>query len=296
MQNPLPPSLPRSIVPAVLALALALSLGTLPAASAAGLEIITLQHRPADQLIPIIEPLVDEGGTITGRDNKLFLRTSAENFADIQRVVAELDTRLRVLRISVRQDRSNRTLRDEQGLSARVQGGDVSARLPDTGTRSGASVTWRDDDGRVRYRNLSTRDATDSYADQFVRAVEGQPAFIAIGQSVPLANRGFAGNPYYGNWVDSIEYRDVGTGFYVTPRLNGDTVNVAVSPYTEKLRSGGRIDFNRTDAVVSGRLGEWLPLSGATGTSQDAGTANLTSTRHQASDNYQVWIRVDEVR
>ncbi|MBT8446931.1 MAG: hypothetical protein HKO62_00530 [Gammaproteobacteria bacterium] len=294
MHKPVPLYLPRTVFAAAMALAIAAV--TLPAANAAGLEIITLKHRPADQLIPIIEPLVEAGGTITGRDNKLFIKTSDENLADLQRIVAELDTRLRVLRISVRQDRSNRTLRDEQGLSARVRDGDVAARLPDTGTRSGASVTWRDDDGRVRYRNLSTRDATDSYADQFVRAVEGQPAFIAIGQSVPLANRGFAGNPYYGGWVDSIEYRDVGTGFYVTPRLNGDAVNVAISPYTEKLRPGGRIDFSQTDAVVSGRLGEWLPLSGTTRTSRDAGTANLTSTRHKASDNFQVWIRVDEVR
>ena len=277
------------------ALAMLATFAALAARPAAALEIITLSHRPADQVIPIIQPLLEQGGTVTGRDDKLFIKTSEANLADIRRVIAELDTRLRVLRISVRQDRSNRALRDEQGVSGRVGGDDASARLPDTGTRSGASVTWRGDDGRVRYRNFSTRDATDSYADQFVRAIEGQPAFITIGQSVPLANRSFAGNPWNGNVIDTIEYRDVGTGFYVTPRLNGDAVTVAVSPYTEKLQRGGLIAFDRADTVVTGRLGEWLPLGGTTQTSRDGSTANLTSTRHKFSDNYQVWIRVDEV-
>ncbi|MFZ1623766.1 MAG: secretin N-terminal domain-containing protein, partial [Gammaproteobacteria bacterium] len=66
-------------------------------ARAQALEIIELRHRLADDVIPVIQPLVEPGGMLTGSDNKLFLRASPANIAEIRRVVAAIDQAARQL-------------------------------------------------------------------------------------------------------------------------------------------------------------------------------------------------------
>jgi type II/III secretion system protein len=57
----------------------------------AAIETITLHHRSAEQLIPLLQPLVEPGGALSGRDNALYLRASAGNRKQIRALVASLD-------------------------------------------------------------------------------------------------------------------------------------------------------------------------------------------------------------
>ena len=154
-----------------------------------------------------------------------------------------------------------------------------------------------DDDSRVTYRNLTTRGAEDRNASQFVTTVEGSPAWINTGQVVPLANRQIAPTPYGATVVDSIEYRNVGTGFYVTPRVAGDNVTLEISPYAENLsrQGGGTIDSRGLNTVVSGRLGQWIALGGAGQQATDGGRGIVHRTRGTASETYDVWVKVDVI-
>ena len=70
------------------------------------LEIISLRHRSAEQLLPQIAPFVEPGGALSGMNDKLFLRASGRNQAEIRELVAALDTPPRRLMISVRQELS----------------------------------------------------------------------------------------------------------------------------------------------------------------------------------------------
>ena len=80
------------------------------------MQVINLKNRHADEILPILQPLVASGGVLTGSDNVLFVRTSAGNFAEIQQAVATLDRAPRQLLISVGQGNAG------DGSSAGVRG------------------------------------------------------------------------------------------------------------------------------------------------------------------------------
>ena len=58
------------------------------------LEIIDLHHRRADDVIPIVLPLLEAGGALTGADDKLFVRSNPANLAQIREAVAGRPARI----------------------------------------------------------------------------------------------------------------------------------------------------------------------------------------------------------
>jgi len=84
------------------------------------LEIISLKHRSAEQLLPQLAPFVEPGGALSGMNDKLFLRASGRNQAEIRDLVAALDTPPRRLMISVRQDGADSSTASGAGVSGRV--------------------------------------------------------------------------------------------------------------------------------------------------------------------------------
>jgi type II secretory pathway component GspD/PulD (secretin) len=95
-----------------------------PALLAQGvLEVISLRHRTAEQVIPVLRPLLEPGGTMSGQYNQLIVRTGPDNLAQIRAVLESIDRPLRRLVVSVRFDntqQSARSARDEQ-VDQRIQ-------------------------------------------------------------------------------------------------------------------------------------------------------------------------------
>ena len=260
------------------------------------MEIIPLQHRLVEDLIPVIRPLVDRGGTVTGMNNQLIVRSSPANLRSIKDVISRLDTAPRMLRITVTQDINAIRADDEQALSGRYRSGDINARLPDAGRRrQGASVAIGGEQGRLRYRQFSTRGRRDQRNVHFVQSLEGHPAWIQTGTEIPLAERSVLLG--YGSIVviDGVRYKTVSSGFYVLPRLSGDRVTLDIQPRLESLdpHHPGRIDIQRTTSSVSGRPGEWLDLGGADTHMDTDRSADLISTRRRGSERRSIWVRVD---
>jgi type II secretory pathway component GspD/PulD (secretin) len=164
------------------------------AAAAAGaqqaLEIISLRHRTAEQVLPVLQPLLEPGGTLSGSRNQLFLRANPGNAAEIKRVLDAIDRPSRRLEILVRHDDAQERERRELGASG------------STGRR-GARVDVIAEDSR---RAVAER------VDQRVQVLEGGRAFIFAGQSRPVHVPG------------ATVIQEVGTGFEVVPRLSGERV------------------------------------------------------------------------
>ena len=95
------------------------------AAQAQELQIIELQYRLADEVIPILQPLLEPGGVLTGTDDMLFVRTSPANFAQIQQALAVIDRKPRQLAISVGQGTVSTEGRSAASGSVVVGDGDV---------------------------------------------------------------------------------------------------------------------------------------------------------------------------
>jgi len=89
------------------------------------LEIIDLKSRTAEQVLPQLRPFVEPGGTLSGMNNKIFIRASAANRQQIRELLAAIDRPPRRLLISVRQDADS---------TATARGGEVSGRVSSGGT------------------------------------------------------------------------------------------------------------------------------------------------------------------
>jgi hypothetical protein len=71
------------------------------AAAQQQMEIIPLRAQTVDRVLPVLLPLLEPGGTLTGMNDQLFLRASAANRADIKRALAAIDVPARRLVIHV---------------------------------------------------------------------------------------------------------------------------------------------------------------------------------------------------
>lgn len=127
-----------------------------------GLEIIPLRHRTVEQVLPVIQPLVEPGGTLSGARGQLFLRASPANVAEIKRALDAVDRPARRLEVSVRFD--DALARERRGIEA---GGSVG--------RDGARIGITAEDAR--------RAATER-VDQRLQVMEGGHAFILAGPDV----------------------------------------------------------------------------------------------------------------
>lgn len=236
------------------------------------LEIIPLRHRPADQIVAAIRPLVAPGGALSAMGDKLVLRTSPANLAELRRAIEALDTPIRRLVISVRQ-------------------GDVRDFAMADG---GVGGIFRPGDSRVVIRGDARQGSAREQIDQQVEVIEGGQALIRVGQSVPLRMRQGYATPG-GGWVtaDSIALVDVGSGFYAAPQLVGEQVRIEIRPEQARLDAGGQVESARLATTVSGPLGTWIPLGGSTteSTRNAAGLSGAAQGRETLSR--QVWLRVD---
>jgi type II secretory pathway component GspD/PulD (secretin) len=285
--------------PLTLLLALLLFCITLGTAHADDpVEVIQLQHRSAEDVIPILRPFLKEQDALTGTGYQLIVRTTPENLAQLRDILKRVDTAPRRLIITVKQniDGSDSTSDVHVSGNARIGSG-VSINAPDRG-RGGSSVEYRDANTRLRTRVLSTGSRTADADTQQIQVLEGHEALIQVGQSVPVLERSVTASGSAPAVEDQLAYKDVMRGFYVLPRINGDQVTLDVSPYHDKLsqEQGGAIDVQRMHTTVSGRLGEWLEIGGSVQeeTRQESGYTH--SSRTGSRDQRRVLLKVEEVQ
>jgi Bacterial type II and III secretion system protein/Bacterial type II/III secretion system short domain len=264
------------------------------------IEIVPLQHRTTDEVIPIVRPLLAEGGTVAGMNNQLILKTTAQNLAEIKQVIAGIDTAPRRLLITVRQDMNGSASAQDRSVGGTYAAGDVTVRGAERRpAREGVSVSAGDDDGNSVQLNARDRSVHGSDRNAYqVQTLEGQPAFIEAGQSVPLPNRTSYIRADGVLVQDTVEFHDATSGFYVLPRLSGDTVTLLVSPHMSRLDSAhGRpvFDIQNVQTTASGRLGQWITLGGIDTQSRHDADGMLSSRREQRRESRSILIKVEEL-
>lgn len=260
------------------------------------LEIIPLRHRLTDEVLPVLQPLVAPGGTLSGMNNQLIIRTTETNLAELKQVLARIDQAARRLKIYVRQDVAGTGQVGEQSLSGRYRSGEVGVEVPGRG-RDGLSIS-AGNGNEVRYRTYSTQGGSDERNLHFVQAIEGQPAFISTGQSIPVPNQTITYGASGVFVTEGIQYRDHNSGFYVVPRVNGEQVTLSISPQRERLdpTGGGAIDTQSVQTTVTGQLGEWIDLGGVNQEYRDESGVNLTHTRRYGTEARGLFVKVEEIR
>ena len=273
------------------------------AAQSTVLEVIPLRYRTAQEVIPVIQPMLAREGSVSGLQGQLIIRTTPANLEEIRRILASIDTLPRQLVITVRQDADTDRSRSTAEVSGNV-GGEHGRVIVPPASRDprGGTVVLRNGDDRVRAHVVEGRELSTERGTQTVRVMEGREALVQVGQSVPMrerqVQRAVVGGRIVEQVVESTQYRDVATGFYVLPRIAGDQVTLDVRPQRETLSDSvrGVVDVQSVVTTVSGRLGEWMEI-GAIG--QDASgqqTVLLGRTATAVRDSRRVLVKVEEVR
>ncbi len=265
---------------------LALLACTVEVAVAQEMQIFDLHFRRADEVIPVLQPLLDPGDALTGTDDKLFVRAGPAALARIVQALEVVDRPQRQLLITVGQGRVTELAAADVRGSATVSSGDVSVgvnRPPGTDTSAQIVVAGR-------------RQQADLHNVSSVRAIEGMEAYVAVGQQIPFTSTDVAQG--WGGAVvqTSTTYRDVSTGFYAIARLNGDLVTLSISPRQQSYDRalGGTIHTAGTDSTVMARLGEWVELGAVRESGSSSGGGLLAWGRHTEQSQYSVWLKVDE--
>jgi type II secretory pathway component GspD/PulD (secretin) len=280
----------------------AVAVCTVVLAQSTVLEVIPLKYRTAEQVIPLIRPLLAPEGTVSGLQNQLAIRTTPANLEEIRRVLASIDNRPRTLLITVRQDAESERSRSAAEVSGSVGAGRSRVVVPESGDRSGASVVLQDGDDRLQARVLDSRSVDSERNVQTLQVLEGSSAYIGVGQSVGVPRRQVVRRVVGGRVVEQVveilEYRDVATGFYVLPRVTGERVMLEISPQRESFdrRIPGAIEMQRVVTTVSGRLGEWIEIGGLQQYRSEQGSVLLGSRSREGSDIRQVRIKVEELK
>jgi len=251
----------------------------LPAQAAT--EIIQLNFRTAEDVLPTARSVLGQEGKVSAYGNQLIVNAPTEKIQELRGLLGQLDTQPRRLLISV--DTQEASARDDRGH--RVDG---AASAGGVSVESGrGEVNGRD---QVRIIRRSTESRGDGV--QQVQATEGYPALIQVGQSVPLTT---TSTGPYGQVYQDTQYRNVTQGFYVTASLTGDTVHLDISSNRDRLsqRQPGAIDIQSTDTRISGRLGEWLPLGGVSQGSQADQQGFVQRYSTQSRDDMTLRVKVE---
>ncbi|MEJ2686583.1 MAG: secretin N-terminal domain-containing protein [Gammaproteobacteria bacterium] len=273
-------------------------LPAIPGQADPSLHVIELHHRTAAEIIPILRPLLSGDEAMTGTGYQLIVRATPARLKSLQTVIRQLDKAPQQLRITVR--RATRSQMESWGLVAGggAQAGNVRIYSTDQAGGPGLTVSRHDAHGKVHTRVFSTEAKGDGNDVQQLRVTEGRPAFIQFGLSFPVPEQ-------TRSWVngkpvvqDGLTYKDIGSGFYALARLQGNRVTLDISPRRQALapQGGGMITHQALTTTVSGKVGQWLDLGGASDDTrqQDSGTVYRTENRDRRRAH--IWVKVDVLK
>jgi type II secretory pathway component GspD/PulD (secretin) len=287
----------------VLAAAMALCVAATAFPQNMAVEVIPLRYRTSQELIPILQPMLAPGGGISGLPGQLVVRTTPANLEEIRRILATVDTAPRQLLITVRQDAGISSERSDVSASGTVGGDRARVTVPSTNRDPrGGAVIVGNADNHARVHVIEGRSNENTSDTQSVRVLEGREAYLSIGQSIPVRGRQVRRTVVNGQVVeqvvDSTQYRDLSTGFYVLPRISGDRVTLDISPQREALsrQGGGVASVQSMVTTVYGRIGEWIEIGGVTQDSTGQKSVLFGSSSAATRDSRRVQVKVDDVQ
>lgn len=237
-------------------------------------EVIDLRYRNAEEVLRVLRPLLAPGGVLNALDNRLIVRTTPGNLAELRRVLDTLDRRPRQLLVSVTEDADQ--ARRENALAF--------------GGRAGA------DGVRGEARVIRSDSAATARLSRSVSVLEGQSAVVSVGESRPSGTTAVVPGARGPLVISSGGVRTAASGFEVRPRVQGAhvTLEIVVRGASLGRSAGSPTEISQVQTVVRGRLGEWLQISGLSVERDDEG-AGLIARSSDASRDVRGWfVRVDE--
>ncbi len=267
-------------------LAVAVLLAALPLpATAVESEVIAVHYRAAQDLLPIASPLLSPAGRISAdaRTNSLIVIDSPEAIDRIVRLVQQVDQPPVALKIEVRFERRQ---------AARERTAEAEGRISGEG-RQISSGDGEEDGVRLRVQDR-TREQ-DRTARVSVATVSGSPAYIRYGTEIPYRERQAGVCRRYGGCPPAVVFHRVETGFWVTPRLAGDRIDLTIVPQVADLASGQRVRFSAASVHRIVRPGQWSQIGSGQRVQSGALAEILGASDTAGRGSFSISVRVDRL-
>lgn len=237
----------------------------------AAIQTVELQHQTAEALIPLIEPLLEDGETVSGRGSLLIINTGERRYQELLTVIERLDLPPKQLLIEIRapQRFTNDNRQQQTELIFSTQEG-----------------------GRIEHRSSSTLTTRDNSNVHSIRVLSGYAAHIESGQIVPLLSESFQFGGRPGFRGAELSYHKVANSISLLPQLHGNSVTLQITPHYSSLdySNNGAIAVQESATTVTLPLNQWTTLSQADN-QQDRRGPNSISTR-SVSTTTQVRVTV----
>ena len=245
-------------------------------------EIISVQHRSAEDIAAQIKTLYPEQNVhIAGSHQQITVRADDTIINEVKQLVQTFDVPLRQFKISVSNDQNKS--HKNQGSSASIHS---SGSMNNKSTSNTVKVT-------TSKKTYSTRGT----GNQSITVLEGHSANLNAGQKKPVTTRQFIN----GQWTNTVEYIDMTSGVYVTPRLMGDN-RVEVKILSQKneanntnnyRRNTSTIDTSTVDTIRVVQLGEWVNIGGTSHNESSNNNGTSYSTKQSNIDQQSIMIKVE---
>ena len=256
------------------------------------IETIQLLHRPADEVIPIIKPMLAADASITGTGYKLIIKSTPENISQIQSLLEEIDINQNQLRVSVSMGRQSDYDKRHGSVSIEHNGDNGTVVIGPDATNKNNETSGTNGKTKFNTRIYKTERSRDRPVVQVMSVAEGYWGSISMGQSIPVGSR--TRNPD-GTVTESITYKQIMTGYQVMPRTHGDNVTLTIRPIRQNRSEihSSTIESTAMETTVTGKLGEWLYLGGTDQNENLKNSGINYRTRIRSTEVDQVWVKVE---
>ncbi len=245
-------------------------------------KIITLQHQFAENLLPIVSPMVGADGTATGMHNQLILRASPERMREIEAVVQQLDITRVNRRITIKANNNSQSQINRTDARGKVNIDNITIGNDRRASANSGNIIVE----RNRYK-------TQNNSSQFLNVLDGEQAFIQTGQIVPFTQEWMTMTRRYVQIDRTIDWREITTGFAVRPRAIGTQVELEITPRIASLNNQGMIDFEALSTTLRVSLNEWVDIGATMQNHDDVSRKILSRYSRSSSQDSSLMIKVD---
>ena len=246
-------------------------------------DSVRLHHKSSSDIIPLVKPFLVKDATISGDESMVFIKTTPTNMKEVKELISGFDTPVHQLEISLSY---NSEVLKENNIKI-----DKKSMSESAGTKANIRIYKPgEDQNKDQYYTTKGRQVeSDLYT---LQVLEDKWATIKTGQAVPQVKRRRNAD---GTVTESIEYRQVNSGFHIKPKLKGDKVILDVSAFGESdsPQGGGRFKNYQTTSTLQTQVGYWTTLSAITGEPVYDKKNKHYSTGNRASTHRSIYLKVD---
>lgn len=246
-----------------LAVILALVVGSVALSQEQKTEVLTLKHKSAEEILPLLQPLIEDGA-ISGQGNTLVVR--ARNLEAIRKALSKLDVATRRFSVSLRQEMTRE----------------------------------REDPGVRVYR---TPTAAEESFTQSVLATDGKEAFIVFSRAIPYTDYLAIFGPWRGGMAQESAYTGAANGVTVRVLGKDGGALVFLSPMLTTVLPSWQAPASPPPKIehalstqVEVPLGQWVLVGKSERSRIDESQegARVYATPRLQDVGYRIFLKVEE--